>query len=189
MTQYSMHPTDEAIAAAVQDGETHAFGTLVERYEPKITRYGRKFLSNPDDIADLVQGVFIKAYVNIRSFDAARRFSPWIYRIAHNEFVNALKKKSREPLFFFDSDTIFPHPVTPERADKETLDAELKETVSRSLEKLSSKYREVIVLYFFEDLSYADIADILHLPVSTVGVRLKRAKAELKKLCPELNFV
>ncbi len=179
-----MHPTDEAIAAAVQEGETHAFGALVERYEPKISRYGRKFLSNPDDIADLVQGVFIKAYVNIRSFDPSRRFSPWIYRIAHNEFVNALKKKSREPLLFFDTDAFFPHPVTPERADKELLDAEIKEIVAASLEKLPAKYREVIVLYFFEELSYADMADILHLPLSTVGVRLKRAKEALRKVCP-----
>jgi len=85
--------TDEAIAARVQNGDADAFSVLLERYEKKIFRYAGKFLSHPDDIKDIVQDVFVKAYVNIKSFDASRRFSPWIYRIAHNEFINALKKK------------------------------------------------------------------------------------------------
>jgi len=86
--------TDEAIALRVQGGDGEVFGELIERYQAKLSRYARKFLLDPDDAADIVQDIFIKSYQNIQSFDATRRFSPWIYRIAHNEFVNALKKTS-----------------------------------------------------------------------------------------------
>ncbi len=182
-----MHQTDEAIAAAVQQGDTHAFKTLLERYEAKISRYGRRFLSNAEDIADLVQGIFIKAYVNIKSFDSERRFSPWIYRIAHNEFVNALKKTKREPFFILEADTIFPTLPAKERSDDDILSDELKQNMERTLNSIGAKYREVLILYFYEELSYQDIADVLHIPISTVGVRLKRAKEELKKKYVELN--
>jgi len=101
--------TDEAIAILVQNGESEAFGMLVERYEEKLMRYARKFLRDPDDAKDIVQEVFIKAYENIQSFDASRRFSPWIYRIAHNEFVNGIKKRARGPIFGIDFDLVFPH--------------------------------------------------------------------------------
>jgi len=88
--------TDEEIALMVQQGDIQAFGMLVDRYERKIKRYAKKFISSAEDAKDLAQEVFMKAYANIQSFNAERRFSPWIYRIAHNEFVNALKKKTYE---------------------------------------------------------------------------------------------
>src|ERR1039457_56959 len=99
--------TDEQIAIAVQKGDAQAFGALVERFEPKLLRYARKFLFDYEDGKDMVQEVFIKAYSNIQSFDADRSFSSWIYRIAHNEFINAIRKKGREPISFFDPDTLF----------------------------------------------------------------------------------
>src|ERR1700685_1546732 len=88
--------TDEEIVKEVQGGDVESFRILVERYEPKMTRYARRFLFGADDAKDLLQEIFIKTYTNINSFDTERRFSPWIYRIAHNEFVNALKKKTKE---------------------------------------------------------------------------------------------
>ena len=84
--------TDEQIAQAVQKGDSSAFGLLVERYEPKLLRYAKKFLFDYEDGKDIVQEVFIKAYSNIQSFDSGRSFSSWIYRIAHNEFINAIRK-------------------------------------------------------------------------------------------------
>src|SRR3954463_6498094 len=98
-----MNETDEQVALAVQAGASNRFGELVERYEAKLLRYARKFLLDPDDAQDIVQDIFIKAYENLQSFDVSRRFSPWIYRIAHNEFVNALKKReSRRTMFTID---------------------------------------------------------------------------------------
>ncbi len=103
--------TDEEIAVRVQGGEQELFGTLMERYEQKLSRYGKKFLANPDNIEDIVQDVFISAFQNIQSFDTARRFSPWIYRIAHNAYVNALKKNSHMPVTLFDFEALVSHSV------------------------------------------------------------------------------
>ncbi len=174
--------TDEEVALRVQKGDTEAFGELVERYQDKLSRYARKFLSDTDDAKDIVQDIFIKTYKNIQSFDASRRFSPWIYRIAHNEFVNALSKRSRAPLFQFDMDTIFPHLTAAESADDRALDRSLRETLEKYLSALDVKYREPLVLYYFEDMDYKTIAEVLHIPVSTVGVRIARGKALLQKM-------
>ncbi len=179
--------TDEEIAKEVQLGDTEAFGILIERYEPKITRYAKKFIFNGEDAKDVTQEAFIKAYSNIQSFDAGRSFSSWMYRIAHNEFINAIKKKSRMPVFQFDFDAIFPQLVAAETADSEINKKELRETLDKCLGKLSPKYREPLVLYYFEDMDYKEISDILQVPVSTVGVRLQRGKASLKKIVKELG--
>ncbi len=174
--------TDEIVARRVQQDDIDAFALLMERYEKKITRYGRKFLSHPDDIRDIVQEIFTKAYVNIKSFDAQRKFSPWIYRIAHNEFVNALKKRKSQKMSFIDFDLIFPHPAAKETADSDVDRIDLRRLLDGCIGKLPVKYREPLVLYYFEEMNYREIADILHLPVSTVGVRLQRGKALLKKI-------
>lgn len=175
--------TDEAIARRVQNGESDAFGELIERYQAKLLRYARKFLADPDDATDIVQDIFIKTYENIQSFDTARRFSPWVYRIAHNEFVNALKKKSASrTTFAFDIDTLFPHLAAPETADSAALEGDLRRTLEGHLEKLDAKYREPLILYYLESMDYKEISEILHIPVSTVGVRLGRARAMLKKI-------
>ncbi len=174
--------TDEALALRVQAGEGELFGELVERYQSKLMRYARKFLLDTEDAKDIVQDIFIKTYENLQSFDAARRFSPWIYRIAHNEFVNALKKhKSQRTTFTFDMDTLFPHLAAPETADSASLDRDLRQTLERSLEGISPKYREPLILYYLEGMDYKEVSEILQIPVSTVGVRLARARAILKK--------
>lgn len=179
--------TDEEVAARVQHGDTEAFGILVARYEAKMLRYARKFVRDADDMADVVQEVFIKAYINIKSFRIAERFSPWIYRIAHNEFINALKKKRSIPFSFFDfeADAFFPHLTAPDKTDQVSSERILKEAIEKCLDQLDAKYREILVLSYFEELQYEEISDVLHIPVSTVGVRLLRAKEKLKKIYQE----
>ena len=179
--------TDEAIARQVQKGDIEAFGELVTRFESKITRYARKFLFDSEDVRDIVQEVFIKAYVNIKSLDTKRRFSPWIYRIAHNEFINAIKKKGRDKSLAFDFDLLFPHPVARETADREATVNDLRRMLDQCLDKLDAKYREPLVLYYFEEMEYGEIAEILKIPVSTVGIRLRRGKKRLKDLVTSLE--
>ena len=174
--------TDEEAVSRVQKGDADAFGTLVERYEAKLLRYGRKFLAAHEDIQDIVQDVFISAYQNIQSFDLKQRFSPWIYRIAHNAFVNEFRKRKRSPLVFVDFDTLISHPtyVDPKHAEEEQ--EETKRMIEKSLEGISEKYREVLILYYVEDLSYKEIAEILQVPTGTVGIRIKRAKEALRQI-------
>lgn len=172
--------TDEEVAIRVQKGDTEMFGVLVDRFEQKLLRYGRKFLSQREDIEDIVQDAFVNAYRNIQSFDAALRFSPWMYRIAHNAFVNALRKNEHRPIAL-DMDTLLSYHVVDDAAESEREQKEIRTMLERGIEKIPLKYREVLVLHYFEDLSYKDISDILHIPMGTVSVRLRRGKEALKK--------
>ncbi len=174
--------TDEEIAFLVQKGDIEAFGMLVTRYENKMLRYARRFLFASDDARDVVQDVFIKAFTNINSFDTKRHFSPWIYRIAHNQFINQIKKKGKEPVSRIDTDTFFPHLRSKHNPAQEVDQKELQKLMDASLDKLKPKYREVLVLHYYEDLKYAEIAEVLRIPTSTVGVRISRAKAQLGKI-------
>ena len=171
--------SDEKIVESVQSGEVELFGILVERYEEKIKRYSKRFLSNHQDIEDVVQEIFLKAYENIQSFDSKRKFSSWFYRIAHNELVNALKKKKH---FSFDLDTFLPYLSGDNHLDEGIDFQRMKEVLDQCLEKLEPKYREPIIFFYFENFSYQEISDILQIPVSTVGVGIKRAKEKIKKL-------
>jgi RNA polymerase sigma-70 factor (ECF subfamily) len=179
--------TDEEIAGLVQAGNSEQFAALVERYDQKMMRYARKFLFGYHDSEDMVQDVFLKAYTNIQSFDVKRKFSPWLYRIAHNEFINAIKKKGREPLPFFDPDTIFPHPISTDNLEEDLGKKQMAEILNKCLDKLDPKYRETLVLYYFEDLDYEAIAEIMQIPKSTVGVRLNRGKVLLKNIYTKLQ--
>lgn len=176
--------SDEDIALKIQQGNREIFGILVERYEKKLLRYGRKFLSRQEDIEDIVQDVFVSAYQNIQSFDHTLSFSPWIYRIAHNAYVNALRKHERGPLLI-DFDTLFSHPVYEDPAQSERQQQDMRADIEKGLERLRPKYREVLVLHYFEDMAYKEIADVLGVPVGTVGIRLKRAKEALKETLKE----
>ena len=176
--------TDEQVAVLVQKGDSESFGVLMDRYERKLFSYARKFLTGQDNIEDVVQEVFIKTYQNIKSFDASQKFSPWIYRIAHNTFVNALRKNAKSPLRFFDFDTFTAHPVYEDTMPIEKEQKRVNEVIDQGLDKLSPEYREIIILYYIQNLSYKEIADILHIPIGTVSVRLLRAKKALKKYVP-----
>lgn len=172
--------TDEELARLVQGKNEEAFGVLMSRYQPKLLRYGRKFLSDNAPIEDVVQEVFIKMYQNIQSFDATRPFSPWIYRIAHNMFVNTLRSNSRLPFITVDLDLFSAHTAYEiDPAEDEERDNS-RTLVEGGLKTLAPIYREVIILYYLEHLSYQNIAEILRVPVGTVGVRLRRAREALK---------
>lgn len=180
--------SDEKLAELIQGGDKEKFGVLMERYQPKLFRYGKKFLSNQDNIEDVVQDVFIKTYQNIKSFDLSQRFSPWIYRIAHNTYVNALKKRASGPLYLFDFDTLISHTVVDDPVAREREKEEIKKIVDHGLSQIDPKYKEILVLYYIEELSYKEISEILHIPIGTVGVRIMRAKEILKEKYKELKI-
>lgn len=176
---------DENLAFRTQQGDVKAFEILVEKYEPKIKKYLERFLSKTE-AQDIAQDVFLKCFVNIRSFRVELKFSSWIYRIAHNELVNFFKKKKTLPLFDFD--VLLPHYHVSQKEMENQADKKAEiEQFKQCLEKLSLKYKETVILYYFEGLSYQEISDITHSPVSTVGIRIKRAKEKLKELCEQSN--
>lgn len=180
--------TDEEIVFLIREGNKDLFAILMHRYVDKLKRYARKFLLNKEDTDDLLQDIFIKTYKNLEDFDITRKFSPWIYRIAHNEFINKIKKKITEKLIPIDFDNFFPHPEAKETTDKATEDFLNENILNENLQKLDFKYREILILYFFEEMNYKDISDVLAIPVSTVGVRINRAKEKLKLLLKDKNI-
>ncbi len=180
---------DEIIAALVQSGKSDFFGILINRYQEKMMRYAKKFLSNDDDKKDIVQEIFIKAYVNIKSFDAKRKFSSWLYRIAHNELVNNLKKKNKSFLPILDLDTFFPQHGYSNNNVNEKIDRKnTMELIDKCFNELDTKYKEPIILYYLENLSYKEIADVMSIPVSTVGIRIKRAKKIMKSIFEKKGY-
>lgn len=177
--------TDEVLAKKVQAGDTASFGELMHRYEARLVRYGKKYLAREEDIEDVVQDVFLKTYENIHSYNPSYRFSPWIYRIAHNAFVNVLRRDSHRSFAFFDFDTLVaPLSQTTPNTHEHSMQVQ-RHAIDSVLKELSPKYREVLVLHYFEELSYDEIAEVLHVPIGTVGVRLKRAREALRTLCIE----
>jgi RNA polymerase sigma-70 factor, ECF subfamily len=171
--------SDEEVALRVVRGETFLFGHLIDRYAAPLSRYGRRFLADRDDIDDVVQEVFVKTYEHLASFDTARSFKPWIYRIAHNVFVNALRRREKVGLSL-DWDTLAALPLRDESVESEEERKNIRDLLERGMDKLSVKYREVLVLYYTEELSYKEISEILHLPLGTVCVRVKRAREALR---------
>ena len=187
LTNKSSQP-DEDIVHLVTLGNKDLYGELIDRYEAKLTRYVMRFTQQQDDVSDILQTIFIKAYMNLKSFDKNRSFNSWIYRIAHNESVNHLKKLGTQKITFIDFDTFFPHPFAKEESDLLALSREDKEVLEVSLSKISPKYREVLVLYYYDELSYQEIADVLHVPTSTVGIRIRRGKEVLQKILLANNY-
>lgn len=183
-----MERTDEDLARLVERDDHAALGELMRRYTPKLLRYGRRFLSSSDAIAEVVQDVFVSVYENIRDFDSTRQFSPWLYRIAHNAFIDVIRKRGKEPLYGLDLDRIVPHEVYEDPGEREKEREEMRVLLEKGLDALSPSYREIIDLYYFEDFSYREIADILRVPIGTVSIRLSRAKAALRKHMPTPSY-
>lgn len=180
--------TDEHIAHLVQSGDKEAFGVLIERYEKKMTRYANKFLYNYQDREDAIQDVFIKAYQNIQSFRTTERFSPWLYRVAHNTFLNVVRKQRREKVSFFDTDQLFAANIPDENEQALREQTNDREILDQCLSELDVKYREILVLFYFEEKSYEEIASIVQIPKATVGVRLRRGREQMKHAYEQFNL-
>ena len=102
--------------------------------------------------------------------------------------VNAIKKQNTGPLYLFDFDTLVSHTVVDDPIVKEKEQKEIREVVDKGLREIEPKYREILVLYYIEELSYKEISEILHIPIGTVGVRIMRAKEILKQIYEKLDI-
>jgi len=177
MPDYNLLP-DEKIVEKVRSEDQELYSVLVDRYQSKLLRYVTSIVRDEHKSADIVQETFLKAFINLHGFNSDKKFSSWIYRIAHNEAINLIKKNRKEITLPEDFDT------SSEEDLEESL--ELKEMSSRIREKLGEiplKYSEPLSLYYFEELNYQEISDVLHLPTNTVATRIRRARALIKHLC------
>jgi RNA polymerase sigma-70 factor (ECF subfamily) len=173
--------SDEEVVEFVRNHDQEAYGEIVDRYQEKLIRYVFQLLQDEHKAQDVVQDTLIKAFVNLRSFNSRKKFSSWIYRIAHNESINYLKKYKKEVKI--KSEGWFERIVDDNgNVEKEFEKKELRENIRKSVKKLPINYRSVVTLHYFEDKSYEEISDILRIPIGTVGTWLGRSKKVLAKM-------
>jgi RNA polymerase sigma-70 factor (ECF subfamily) len=183
---------DSELVETVRSGQPENYTELVSRYQKRLVLYVHHLIGMTEEAEDIVQNVFVKAYQNLNSFDASRKFSSWIYRIAHNEAVNYLKKRSRRRLVSWEDITTSKDKL--ETADTEKspeelwMSRELEEEVKQAIGKLPMKYRKVLTLRYYLDKSYKEISVIIDKPQNTVGTLLNRAKKKLLRIIEAEDF-
>ena len=168
---------DNALIKDVLSGRHAAFAKLMALYQNRVQAVGRSFFHNNTDTEDFVQEVFLKAYVNLSSFRKESLFSTWLTRIAYTTAINSKKRKGE-----FESiadETLLPAlDRTPEENEIRRLTAE---AVNEAVQNLPPQYASCIDLYFFHDMTYEEIADIIGIPLNTIKSHIFRAKKILRQ--------
>lgn len=189
LTDLCVSKTDEELVAMALEDQDY-FAYIVTRYEKKLLSYIIRISGLPrEDAEDVLQEVFIKIYVNLNSFDDKLKFSSWAYRITHNEAINNYRKKKSRPQCAMDLDDEFLNNLASDMQTDGHIDIQyLKENVKKVLGVMEPKYREVLVLRFWEDKDYGEISDILKKPMGTVATLLSRAKSSFRKEIEKQNI-
>jgi len=182
MKEPSAEPTDHQLVVRVQKGDKRAFDLLVLKYQFKLQAIVGRFIRDIDEVADVTQEAFIKAYRAIPNFRGDSQFYTWLYRIAVNTAKNHLVSKSRRPVSSdvdiadaeqFSNNERLLDEATPE---DELLRDELQRVIDDALVALPEDLRTALTLREFEGLSYEDIAAVMDCPVGTVRSRIFRAR-------------
>ncbi len=177
--------TDSELAEIVRSFDQERYGEIIERYQGKLFAYLYRLIGSRDEAQDILQDVFLKAYRNLQSYDSARKFSSWIYRIAHNEAVNFIKRKSLKRFIPWEDIAATKDKMDmasfEDGADKAWLRKEIGKEVNFALDEMPFKYKQVLILRYYSDKSYEEIGEILGKPVNTVGTLISRAKRSLSQ--------
>ncbi len=182
---------DAEVIARVRAGDAEAFGILVERYGGRLQRLVRGFVRGEEEVEDVVQDAFLKAFSRLDRFDGRSAFYTWLYRIAANTAMDHNKKVRRRPRPLSldgppagdegDGGPAAPAPAHPGPAPEHgAMRSELRDAIDRALDSLPDRHREVIVLREIEGLSYEEIARTLRVSRGTVESRLFRARERLR---------
>ncbi|MFC1653433.1 RNA polymerase sigma factor [Patescibacteria group bacterium] len=174
--------TDEEVVVLVRSKDQELYVHLVNRYQEKLLRYAQYLINDLDLAEDVVQTAFINAYKNLFGFDTKKKFSSWIYRITHNQAINAAKKNNR--IINLDQE-YWKKVESTQNIEDEYSKEELKNMVRKAVGKLPIGYKSVMTLFFLEERSYEEISDILRMPSGTVGTKINRGKKLLKTIIQE----
>ncbi|WHY86507.1 RNA polymerase sigma factor SigW [Neobacillus novalis] len=173
-------------------GDQDAFGEIVEIYKNSVYQLCFRMLGNRHEAEDMAQEAFIRAYVNIHTFNQDFKFSTWLFRIATNLCIDRIRKK--KPDYYLDAEVAGTEGLTmysqiPDKTplpENEVESLELHETIQKEILKLPEKYRSAIVLKYIEELSLNEISEILDLPLGTVKTRIHRGREALRQ---QLQYV
>ncbi len=173
--------TDATIVAQVLGGDVEAYGQLVARYRPRLSRYALRMLGNREDAQEALQDAFVRAYRALGRCDDPERFGSWLFSILVNRCRTAGGRTARRARTF----------VSDEAASKVAVDshpaeqAALREEIERALAQLDPDQREAFLLKHVEGLSYEEIAELTGAGVSALKMRVKRACDRLRGLLQE----
>ena len=177
---------DEDLVRRAQGGDTRAFDELVRRYRDKVYRLSFKILRHEEDAAEALQDAFLSAYRGIKSFKVESTFSTWLYRIATNASLMKYRKRREGHVSLEQSQNTDENAEMLQIPDwstqplKELLDSETREVMDEGIQRLPEELRTVFILRDIEDLSNAEVAQILELTVAAVKSRLHRARIALR---------
>lgn len=176
---------DRRLVARILAGDRDGFTDLVGRYEKRIVNYVYRMTHRYEEAHDLAQEIFLKVFMALDRYDPKYQFSTWIFRIAQNSAIDALRKKSL-PEVSLSGQEEDGKPREREFADpgvspyRDLKNKQLSGAIDRAVEKLPADYRELIQLRHFAELSYEEIAEMKKMPLGTVKNKLFRARNLLK---------
>jgi RNA polymerase sigma-70 factor, ECF subfamily len=182
----TLHGLDDArLVAMTLEGTQEAFGEIVRRYERPVWSLVLRMVRDEAVAEELAQDVFWKAYQALASYQQGRKFSSWLFKIAHNATIDHLRRR-RPSILSLDAAADDEAPLgerlpdegarTPEEQAGNT---DLGEALAAAVEALRPEYREIVLLRFHQGLAYQEVADVTGLPLGTVKTYLHRARKEL----------
>jgi RNA polymerase sigma-70 factor (ECF subfamily) len=178
--------SDERLVELSLDGDEDAFGTLVRRYQRRLTAFLGQLVGDLELARELSQEAFVRAWSALERFDPRYRFSTWLFRIAHNLGIDQLRRRRLQTVSLYRTDSEGDEvEVVVQDVDKDPLGhlenhalaAELRQVI----DGLRPEYRELILLRHFAGLSYQEIAEFKEMPLGTVKNKLFRAHSVLRK--------
>jgi RNA polymerase sigma-70 factor, ECF subfamily len=185
LTQRARAQEDRDLVRRAQDGDEPAFEQLVRRHQRRVFALVGGILRRREDVEDVAQQVFLKAYMSLKRFDQRSAFSTWLYKISVNECWDYLRKKKVRPLVYECDlseeqvsrlDAIVSQNRPPESPTER---AEARDLLDRILDRLPEQDKQLLLLKEVEGFSVQELAEILNLNVNTVKVRLFRARARI----------
>ncbi len=177
--------SDSNVVQRVLEGEKELFEILLRRYNQRLFRVIRSYIHSEDDVQDIMQDAYVKAYTKLGQFNNQASFSTWLIRIAINEALQHIRKNKRQMMNYGKTESlenVFQLPDTNQmNPEKQAITTETRTLLENAVDRLPEKYRVVFVLQQVEGLTNPEIADCLKLTDSNVKVRLHRAKGLLKE--------
>lgn len=184
--QESREEDAQLIQRALQ-GNEQAFGKLKSKYHHAIYNLISRMIRDRQEVEDLTQEAFIKAFTSLATFNDEYAFSTWLYKIATNNCIDHIRRKKLQtfsidkPIESKDGEYGFELPDTSFEPDRDLIDSQRKDILRLAIDSLPPKYRRVIMLRHVEEREYQDIAKILKLPLGTVKAHIFRARELLYK--------
>jgi len=182
MTEMTKQPSDEQLVAAYQRGDVDAFTQLVGRYEEELYHFLVRFVGQTSLAEEAFQEAFMQVHISVDRFDTSRRFRPWLYTIAANKARDMLRSRARRPAVQItvkddESDAdLWAHLLRDETTPDNILDQkEEKEKVQQVIAAMPDRFREILLMAYFQQLSYKEMAETLEIPLGTVKSRLHAA--------------